>query len=207
MRGSMPLVTALLTIAFVSAAQAGPPTPNTCTVPARLNLVGMSAGQPDPLGAAVFLIRRYTNPVQSSLVVLDFSECSDVRLSSDGLPGDHTLDCSMHQIRGFTDQSGRVTFDLVGAGIGAPRTLPSCLKVYADGMPLSSPVVSTFDLDGRNGVDSNDLSIAFGDINSGAYRPRSDYDADGDVDPLDLSVLARASFAGGSTTSGTPCTP
>jgi len=207
MRLTLPFVTAFSIIALASTASAGPPTPSTCTVPTRLRLVGTTAGLPDPRGIATFVIRRWTTPVDNSLVVLDFSECSDVRLSSDGLPAGQTLDCTMHQIRAFTDHEGRVTFDLVGAGVGTPRTLPSCLKVYADGMQVAWPVVSTFDLDGRNGVDPLDLSIAFGDMNSGSYRPRSDYDGDGDVDPLDLSMMVGAMNGGGSTTSGAFCAP
>jgi len=200
-------VASLSIIAFASTAHAGAPTPDWCTVPARLNLVGVSSGLPDPLGTAVLVVRRFTSPVPSCPVVLDFSECSDVRLSSDGLPAGQTLDCTTHQIRAFTDLEGRVTFDLVGASVGAPRTLPSCLKIYANGMPLHPPIVSTFDLDGRNGVDPLDLSIAFGDMNSGSYRPRSDYDGDGDVDPLDLSMMVGAMNGGGSTTSGAFCAP
>ena len=207
MRRSLPVVTALVITCFASASDGGPPTPSWCTVPTRIHLVGTSSGVPDPLGAAVFVITRFGNPVPNSWVALDFSDCSDVRLSSDGLPDGQIMDCSNHVVRGLTGPDGRVTFNLVGASAGSARTLPTCLKANADGIPLSSPIVSTFDLDGRNGLNALDLSVAFGDINSGEYRPRSDYDADNDVDSLDLSVLAAAMFAGGSVTSGTACTP
>jgi hypothetical protein len=67
--------------------------------------------------------------------------------------------------------------------------------------------VADFDLDGQNGVTMRDLSLAAADVFSGRYRARSDYDFDGDDDLTDLSLLARAVFTGGSTTSGTPCVP
>ena len=52
-------------------------------------------------------------------------------------------------IRGTTDQNGRVTFRIVGAGNGsAARALPACAAVYADGVLFPSLSVSTFDLDG-----------------------------------------------------------
>jgi hypothetical protein len=174
-------------------------------MPTRLSLVGKTAGVPDPRGAATWVIRRFTTPVPYANVWLDFSGCSDLRLSGDGLPPGQTLDCSGRIVSGVTDMSGTVTFDLVGAGAGAAGTLPGCLKVYANGMPLTSPVVSAFDLDGRNGVDLLDLSVAYGDVVSGQYRPRSDYDANGRVDLLDLSNLLGVMRDGASSNSGDLC--
>lgn len=75
----------LLAVAVVITPQAnaGPPTPPFCTVPAGITLVGGQGGTPDPLGTAVFVIRRFTNPYPGANVVLDFSNCPDVRLSGD----------------------------------------------------------------------------------------------------------------------------
>jgi hypothetical protein len=137
--------------------------------------------------------------------MLDFSGCSDLRVAPDPSQPGTVVNCSSRTAYAYTDMNGEVTFRIVGNAAGAPGSAANCLRVYADGVPLPSPIVSALDLDGRNGADPIDLSIAYADIVSGQYRPRVDYDADGDSDALDLCFLYKAILARGSTSSGAVC--
>jgi hypothetical protein len=194
----------VLLLLGATAAQADVPNAVTSAKPPGLRLVGYAGATADPLGSATFVIRKLSNvPMAGADVVIDFSACSDVRLSADALEPGFILDCDHRIIRGLTDAFGQITFRIVGAGNGAPpRALPACAAIYANGVLFPSLVASTFDLDGKNGVNVSDLSIAAGDLYSGSNRARSDFDFDGDVDGMDLGLLYRVMLRGGSSSSG-----
>src|SRR5207247_1890473 len=79
-----------------------------------------------------------------------------------------------------TDAAGTATFSIVGGGTGGTAGLVTrCASVTVDGVPLPSPIVSVFDLDGRNGVDAMDLCIFAADLFSGQYCQRGGHE-DGD---------------------------
>jgi hypothetical protein len=202
-----PLTWSLLFVSLAApagwASTACPPSPSTSTVPAGISLVGQ-AGAPDPVGTVTYVIRDLTqNPYPGATVMLNFSACSDVRLASDVVAPGTIVNCAYSTVTGITDMTGTVTFRIVGSGIpGSARTLPACLSATADGVPLQPSIVSAFDLDGVNGVNCRDASVLAGDLFSGQYRGRSDFNSDGKVDALDLGLFARAMFGGGSTSSG-----
>lgn len=185
-----------------------PPSASDSSVPLGISLVGQ-AGTPDPVGTVSYVIRGVGGPpVPGAFVSLDFSACTDVRVATDVVAPGTIVNCAMHTVSGTADVTGRVTFRIVGSGIsGTNRTVPACLAAYADGVLLPPSIVSTFDLDGRNGVDAMDLSLFAGDLYSGQYRPRSDYDFDGRLDAIDLGLFARTLSGGGSVASGSACAP
>jgi hypothetical protein len=206
---SKTIVAACLALAAVSstswAKTACVPSATLSSGPRVISLVGLN-GSADPVGAVTYVVRDLAGiPVPGSSVMLNFSNCTDVRIDADPDPN-VTVNCAARTIWAVTDYSGSVTIRIVGSGVdGASRTLPTCASVTVDGVPLPSPVVSAFDLDGRNGVNGMDLSLFGADLVSGQYRPRCDYDGDGDVDGLDLGLLGRALTGGGSVSSGTAC--
>lgn len=192
-----------------SAAHAGVPSVSASTEPSRLELVGYSGTTADPRGAATFVIRRLTaTPVAGAVVIIDFSACTDVSISSAALGPNVTLDCATHTIRAIADGFGQVTLDLVGSANGAPpRAQLACAAVYANGVPFLPLPMSAFDLDGRSGVTLLDFSQFAADMYSATYHPRSDYNGDGNVNGLDASILAAAYFSGASSSSGSPACP
>src|SRR5262245_1872623 len=199
-----PFALSVLLMLASGAALADVPNRSTSTQPRGLPLVGHAGAAADPLGSATFVIRHASNtPMSGALVVIDFSACTDVRLSADALEPGFSLDCTNHVIRGIADRNGQVTFHIVGEGNGAgPRALSACAAVYADGVPFGSLDVATFDLDGSGGVNAMDLGIMAMDIAPHAYWARSDFDFDGDVDAIDLGRLAQVLVSGGSRESG-----
>src|SRR5262249_5434879 len=123
-----PLALSVLLMLASAAALADVPMRSTSTQPRGLPLVGHAAATADPLGSATFVIRDAANAaVSGALVVIDFSACTDVRLSADALEPGFSLDCTNHVIRGIADRNGQVTFHIVGEGNGAgPRALSAC---------------------------------------------------------------------------------
>jgi hypothetical protein len=72
-----------------TAALAGVPSATTSTQPAGLTLVGHSGGVADPTatGASTYTIRDASNnPVPSSVVILNYSACTDARICSTTQP-------------------------------------------------------------------------------------------------------------------------
>ena len=184
------------------------PSPVLSSGPRGIVLVGQS-GSPDPIGAVTHVVRDAGGvPVPGSTIGIDFSHCPDLQIGGDVLSPNVHVNCAARTVWTVTDAAGTATFSIVGGGTGGTAGLVTrCASVTVDGVPLPSPIVSVFDLDGRNGVDAMDLCIFAADLFSGQYRQRCDYDADGDVDGIDLSLLARALFGGGSSTSGKACMP
>ncbi|HET9328354.1 MAG TPA: hypothetical protein VFQ05_16430 [Candidatus Eisenbacteria bacterium] len=192
--------------ASAESAYAKIPSAALSTVPPGITVVGGTSGTADPLGSATFVLRDAAdNPLLFQEVVLDFSACSDVRLSPDMADPGIVVDCANKTVRGVTDLNGSVTFRAVGSASGPPRSISKCLAVRILGAPFFWLSVSADDLNGSNGVNLMDVSMAVADVHSGHYRARSDYDFDGQLDLIDISVLLRAVYAGGSTVSGLGC--
>lgn len=180
------------------------PSPANSTVPAHINLVGASATGIDPCGEYDVVVRDLANDLQAgTIVVLDFSRATDVRLATDPVEPGAFRDCPTRTIRAYTDMSGVARFRVVGASTGAaPSTFAPEVDVYADGVFLGTIRASTFDLDGQNGVGGADNSIWLGDFGAGGNAARSDYDGDGVVGGADLAIWLGAFGGSASLESG-----
>jgi len=197
-----------------SAAFASVPSPANSTTPPCVRLVGNSGGVMDPAGTFTVTVRDLANlPINNSLVVVDFSSCSGLTICTTASAG-VTVDCGTQTARAFTGVGGTVTMTLGGHANNSGGNVPPYAsyndgKIFADGVLLSSPSVSTFDHDG-SGMGPADLSAWLGDFFGGNNPSRSDYDCTGSpLGPSDLSTWLTVFFAGGSTTncpaSGAQC--
>jgi hypothetical protein len=155
------------------------------------------------------------NPVANAEVILDFSNCTDTKLSLSQGAG-VTLNCLNRTLTAKTDAAGRAFFTPMGAAnVATPLTPPSiapgagsgCCRVFAEGIQLGNCTVATPDLngaavgDGVNGIDYEVLIAEIGASGSGApYRGRDDLNHDGIVNGIDLAAfLSRYLELGGST--------
>lgn len=195
-----------------ASAFAGVPSPGNSTLPspAFFTVVGHSLGVPDALGTFSIVVRDLANnPINGSSVVLDFSAASDIIPASDQLDaGASTVNCAAKTVRKFSDNTGTVSFTLVGGSNNAgasPGVGLNGVKVYADGVLLGSLTAAAFDQDGLSGAGANDLAVWLSDAGSLGYFGRSDYDYSGDLGANDLSVWLGAAGALGSAESGTLC--
>lgn len=218
------LLTAALAIpgpARMGTAGASPPNTGNSSIGTGITLGGVAGGVADPLTTKTITIRDALNqPVAGATVVLDFSACvngGDIHLCADQPDPGVTLDCALHQISVVTDVHGNATFRVVGFalnpgggvfGAPAPGFGAGGVTVRAPDGVLGTLIVSAFDQDGQLGANTTDLArflnddFSFNVGNSVATeRGRSDYNADGKVNVVDLSFFIRARFAGGSTES------
>lgn len=208
---------ALLSILFVLAALPAsaraqiivePPCCSNSTIPTCLSFLGHdAAGVPDPLSIATVIVRDLANnPVPGALVVLDLSECPDLRLCADPHDPDLTVDCARRTIRRQADAAGVAQFRLMGWSIATPGTPGSpyhSALVFADGVLLGRPNVSIYDLD-RNGMGGGDLAAWLTDFFSATNPARGDYDCTGSLGGSDVSTWLAAYFANGSTANCSP---
>ncbi|HEY6194202.1 MAG TPA: hypothetical protein VI504_04100 [Candidatus Eisenbacteria bacterium] len=177
---------------IASVAMAGVPSPGNSTVPSCIKLVGSKVGVPDPHGTFSIIVRDLANnPLNGASVVVDLSNCPDLRLCGDQLDAGATVNCPAKTTRKFTDVTGTVTFTVLGsskAGVAA-NELQNAGRVFANGTLIKSPTVSAFDLDGGSGVGINDLSVWLVDFGTPTNPPfgRSDFDCSGGVGINDLS--------------------
>jgi len=224
------LLTLLLISTLPTAARGSVPSPANSIVPTHISLVGTSNDIADPAGGFTVFLRDLANiPIEGALIVVDFSQCSDVRLCADphencgigGLSttgggcfpfGDDTcevVDCLTRTIRKHANCAGTATFRIVGNSIGSisgPGSPPRCAGVYSDGVLIGSPSVSIYDLNG-GGVSASDLSTWLQDF-FGPYNPlRSDYNGNGAVDAADLSSWLINFFGAGSASGCTNLCP
>src|SRR5689334_12971543 len=183
-------VLTLALLALPAITQAGFPIGGNSTVPACISLVGTNgAGVPDPVGAFTVVIRDLANnPIAGALVRVDLSGATDLRLATTQQAGLTVVStCGAMYVEGLTDANGQITMTLVGSSnaAGGVSSLDNG-RVYADGVLQASPTVSVYDLDGHDGVGSNDFSLWFGDFASGSTHGRSDYDCSGSIGANDL---------------------
>ncbi|NOT32635.1 MAG: hypothetical protein HOP12_00520 [Candidatus Eisenbacteria bacterium] len=174
-----------------------------------LVLGASSGGVIDALVEKVIQLRRATTgtPCPFASVSIDFSECGEqgVQFCSDPLWGAPGTFASGATIVFSADANSEVRIRVAGHASASPAaaTLPPCAQVYVDGAVAGRLIISTLDLDGHNGVDAVDLSRFLAQRFS-SYGSRCDYNADGQLDARDLSILLRARFAGGSVQSCSP---
>ena len=106
-------------------------------------------------------------------------------MCGDQLDPDAIVGCGSQSERKFTDETGHVSFVLLGRATSAPEG--GSVRIYANGVDLAEIAPAVFDLDGSGGVGANDLSVWFTDFGSGLPHPRSDFDASGEVGANDMS--------------------
>jgi hypothetical protein len=167
----------------------------TCHCPARITLVGSSAGVADAFGAFTLNVRdQANNPLYGASIVIDFSGCADIAICADQLDPGVTVNCAAKTTRKFTDVSGGVSFIILGGsnGAGGVNAPLHGARVFANGTLLASPTAAALDLDGSSGVGINDLSVWLGDFGATSPRGRSDFDGDDSVGINDLSVWLAA---------------
>ena len=171
------------------------------TVPDLLVLAERDgSGAVDPAFPFSIVVRKYGGrPFHDAYIILDFSECTDLRLCTDQSDPNSTVDCQYRHIRGFSDVNGEVTFHVAGcaANSGAsPGPIGPTMRVYADGVLLKVVRVAALDEAGSDGLDGNDQSAWLADYFSGQPFARSDYDGDGVLGGNDLSLWLAAFFSG-----------
>ena len=168
----------------------GIPSAVNSTVPPMLRLVSVDGlGTPSPSGRYRVVVRDFfNNPIQGSLVILEFLNCSGVVFASSGYPAGITADCrpTHRTVRRITNAQGEADFVVPGTAVPGQGNSTQCLKVYAEGTWLADVSVSTADLSGADGVGANDLSLwlqafAIGDASL------ADLDGSGGVGANDLS--------------------
>ncbi len=169
------------------------PSPANSTRPTVIRVVGRGADGPDASGTFTIVLRDLANnPLADDRVVIDFSQCPDVRLATEAAPGQY-VDCASRTVAGFSDMNGAVTFTIVGAGTNlgaAAGAALNCAAVSAEGVMLSHPTVCIYDQDGAvrmPGMGATDLFSFVRDLGSGMFFGRSDFDGSGALDVRDLS--------------------
>jgi hypothetical protein len=198
-----------------SAAFAAVPDPgNSSFNKVNLNLVGHDGTSPDAFSPFTVNVKDLAgNPIQGSIVVVDFSGCSDIQFCEDQL-GNSTADCPTRTVRKTTDVNGNATFNIIGGALidsGDPDGSDcNCVIVYADGVNIvetsdGAMNAGAFDLDNAGGIGVADLSLWLGDFGAAAGALRSDYNHDADcgnqsaaVGVADLSIWLAAFGNGGS---------
>jgi hypothetical protein len=184
-----------------------PPVGNS-TSPAFIHVVGSAAGVPDTVSGKFIVTLRdiANNPVANAFVHVDFSGCADIRIASNQLNPNYVVNCTNHTVGTFTNTEGIAALTVLGnSWFAGTYSGLVCARIYADGVLLSSPTVSTYDLDGAGGVTAGDLSAWLGDLGSGVYRGRSDYDGNGVVSAGDLSLWLVALGGNRSKVTGASC--
>ena len=217
MSGSIrvPSILALATLCASSAALASlGVSPQNCTVPAAIRLVGSLAGVPDAsTGRFAIVVRDLANtPRSGASVVIDLSGCPDFTICGNQLDAEATVNCAAKTVRKFTGVDGGVTFTILGGSIGANNatTISGAggpFRIYANGIPITQPTISAYDLDGSGGLGADDLSTWLSDFATGLPYARSDYDGNGIISANDLSHWLEVFAAGKSVESCSAACP
>jgi hypothetical protein len=158
------------------------------TVGATFGTSGVMSGTTDPSGQFTIVIRDIANlPVNNSSVILDFVNCTDVKICQDQNDVTKTVACPT--VAGVTNTLGQVTFNVVGSGLnvggGKPYPTPAaCCQIWADGYSMGYAVVPVYDQDGAGvggaaGMQLADCRAVLVDYGIGAYCGRSDLDKNG----------------------------
>ena len=166
-------------------------------------MAGSDLTTADPSAQLVVTVKDLANnPIANSVVIVDFSACSDIQICDTQLDGS-TADCATKTVRMATNGAGQATFYIVGhANVPADPDGSNlgAVSVYADGVNLYDPAedvngvglnAAAYDLDGGSGVGGADLSLVIDDF--GLVLPngpeRCDYNFDGVVGGGDLSIF------------------
>jgi hypothetical protein len=191
-----------------SAAMANVPDPAHSSLQGSFFAVeGSSAGQPDNCsdgrcGNWTITVRDFgNNVIAGSTVVIDFSSCSDIQIACDQLnsvTGQSYL--AGKKVAGTTSALGTFTFKVQGAGptgvtpaaAGTNAGTP-CAQVYADGVPMGSLVVASYDI---NAIGSPTAAVNAADVSELVAealsplqdRARADYNGTGTVNAGDTAI-------------------
>jgi len=171
--------------------------------PQVIKIVGHGS-PPDPAGNVTYTIKdgqAIPQPVQGSVVILNFAGCGEVRLCSTDQAVGNTTNCASKTVSGVTNASGVVVFAVAGSGSGAGALSSTrCVTVTADGVPMNSLGAATADYNGTGGVSPTDGGQFAADLFAfpGVYRARSDFNSDLAVTPTDGGVWAGILFGLGS---------
>jgi hypothetical protein len=195
----------LLGLLVALPAAADVPDPAQCIVPDLLTLVARDGGGNVDSGYpyTVVLKKFSGQPYRNGTVVIDFTNCPDLRICTDqGDPNTFVYcDAIVRTVRASSDINGRVTFHVAGGATNAgasPGPTAPAVNVYADGVFLKTVRAAALDQQGSNGVDGGDQSTWLADHFSGQSFARSDYDGDGMLSGNDLSLWLLAFFGGAS---------
>jgi len=195
---------------------AGIPDAAHSTIPTWIKVVGTNAGVPDTRGTFTVTVRDIGNiPVSGSVVSLNFTACTDMKLCSGT-----DVTCAPAVVSATTNASGVATFTVIGAGLHPGGVFAgvntACCEIRASGYILGTAKVNLFDLNGArgtsgaNGCTISDLPLWMADWagGSGVYKCRSDYTHDGAITIQDLpywmQVWGPAGSVSGCTTSYCP---
>lgn len=194
----------------VGVAWSGPiPHWQNSTRPTSVNTTGHTS-LPDPAGAMIYIIRDGTNLVmRNAEVVLDFTFCTDIRLSQN-ISGTTTVTtCASKRVTGITDGQGQVVINVVAGGNGnlPPRNTLDCVVVTVNSAPWPNIPAASFDRDGSSGVGAGDLALVIWDFVNHPTAGRSDFDGTGAVGATDLGILTKVFVDGNSALSGSPYCP
>jgi hypothetical protein len=207
---SIALASALASLAAVKDATAETqkiPCVSLCEIPRHGQVGGWDAGIPDPAGTWTFLLRdAANNPLWGTSVVLDFSDCGDIRLCDPGIEG-QWVSCESRIVTTLTNSQGLARFVIVGAGrntgaMSGPGG--GCVRAHGDGVFLGTLTPAIADQNGAltvPGVEITDLSALLRDFGTGIYFGRSDLDHDDRVTIADLSAWLRV-FGRGTSSEG-----
>ncbi len=179
------------------------------TKPTSINTTGHT-NAPDPAGAVIYIIRDAINfLIINAEVVLDFTFCTDIRLSQTISGTTTTTTCASKSVTGTTDELGRIVINVVAGGNGSlpPRNDFACVIVRVNSVPFPHIPAASFDRDGLNGVGSGDLALVIWDFINHPTAGRSDFDNSGTVSAADLSILTQVFIQGSSALSGAPYCP
>jgi hypothetical protein len=210
MRPFQPFCLPILVAASLFAPVVGAePPPLNDTSPACISLVGTNGVVPAAAGQFEVICRDLANnPLVGAVVVIDLSTCPDLVLCVNQMDPNATVDCVRKTVTKLTAADGSVHFTVLGGSNGAGNavTLLDGGMIFANGVLIGRPTVSTYDLDGSGGVGANDLSAWLGDFGTGNNFGRSDYDCSRSVGANDLSLWLDAYGSGTMTAScGASC--
>ena len=165
--------------------------PTLAAVPSAANSTVPACVAACPLGDIAFDVTvrdLANNPVQGSLVVIDFSDCPGAYICTlpSSPPDPYVVDLPSRTIRLMTDAAGLAHFPLRVGGICAASTV----RVFADGILLAQRAMASADQDGDGftaNLLNNDAALFFAKL--GTTDPTADLDCDGDVDQDDQNVF------------------
>ena len=175
-------------------ALAGVPVPAKCTFPgsggspAFIKVVGYAGIIPDSRGTFTINIRDGGNfPVVNSLVQLNFSACSDLKLCKTDPDSVACLPAGNGTVWKHTDSNGNAVFTVIGGAINTGAVAGpglGCITMTADYVLLGTATAVDFDENGalgggNNGVTASDFVPLLRDWGAGAYWGRSDFNLSG----------------------------
>ncbi len=213
---------------FVSSAAFSQPDPTKCILGANLpvakqpfiSIEGSAFGAPDNCvdgrcaDYVVVVNDAFGAPIGGASVVVDFSQCCDMMISCNQLTAATGQSfVAPARVSGTTNAVGAFTFKVQGAANstgpdtpGTPLGVP-CARVYANGVLLGSLKVSAYDIDGQ-GVSATDVSRVNREVLgncTGVRYQRTDVNADGVVDNLDVNFMSQLALDAAAGT-GSPVT-